>query len=103
MLELDDLFRFIDGGAVRVSKRQQMQRLRGEGRVSDRSIMIGDRAVDLVAAHSNGLSSAGVLWGYGSVEELSGENPRYLIETPRALDVFLAGDAGPLSASVVVP
>lgn len=32
--------------------------------------MIGDRATDIVAARKNGLRSIGVLWGYGSVNEL---------------------------------
>ncbi len=33
--------------------------------------MIGDRAQDIAGAKANGLHSAGVLWGYGSKEELS--------------------------------
>jgi phosphoglycolate phosphatase len=32
--------------------------------------MIGDRMHDIVGAKQNGLRSAGVLWGYGSLEEL---------------------------------
>jgi len=33
--------------------------------------MIGDRIHDIIGAMKNGLRSAGVLWGYGSREELS--------------------------------
>jgi phosphoglycolate phosphatase len=36
-----------------------------------RAIMIGDRAHDIRAARVNGMRSAGVLWGYGSREELA--------------------------------
>jgi len=36
-----------------------------------RAIMIGDRAHDVRAARMNGTRSAGVLWGYGSREELA--------------------------------
>ena len=34
------------------------------------TVMIGDRATDMVAARTNGLRSIGVLWGYGSAREL---------------------------------
>lgn len=37
-----------------------------------RTVMIGDRAQDIRAARLNGTRSIGVLWGYGSREELSG-------------------------------
>ncbi len=33
-------------------------------------LMIGDRDQDIAGAKANGLHSAGVLWGYGSEEEL---------------------------------
>jgi phosphoglycolate phosphatase len=35
------------------------------------AIMIGDRAVDIEAAHANGLRAIGVLYGYGSANELA--------------------------------
>lgn len=38
----------------------------------ERAIMIGDRAQDLRAARMNGARCVGVLWGYGSREELAG-------------------------------
>lgn len=44
--------------------------------------MVGDRAVDLTAAHKNGLKSAGVLWGYGSKQELTAETPFHLWSKP---------------------
>lgn len=47
--------------------------------------MVGDRDVDLIAAHRNGLRSAGVLWGYGSQAELKQEQPRYLLSQPYEL------------------
>lgn len=34
-------------------------------------VMVGDRAVDIEAAHANGLRAIGVLYGYGSAEELA--------------------------------
>jgi len=63
-------FAFVDGGDVGVKKQEQIAALSGAGLVSESSRMIGDRAVDIVAARANGLSSVGVLWGYGSESEL---------------------------------
>lgn len=78
-------FSFIDGGEIGVRKTEQIARLIEQGRAGTSSIMIGDRSVDMIAAHSNGLAAAGVLWGYGSREELSGENPLHLFEAPKNL------------------
>jgi phosphoglycolate phosphatase len=36
-----------------------------------RAAMIGDRGNDIRAAHANGVRAIGVLWGYGSREELA--------------------------------
>ena len=33
-------------------------------------VMVGDRQHDIVGAHEAGVSSIGVLWGYGGIEEL---------------------------------
>jgi phosphoglycolate phosphatase len=35
-------------------------------------VMVGDRYADIVAARANGVRAIGVLWGYGSREELLG-------------------------------
>jgi phosphoglycolate phosphatase len=79
---LDRHFALVDGGEIGVHKWQQIAALRAAGRVGDASLMVGDRAVDLVAAHRNGLHGAGVLWGHGSRAELQAEAPRYLLDVP---------------------
>lgn len=50
----------------------------------DRSsvLMVGDRENDIEGAIANGLHSAGVLWGYGSKEELEDAGAEHLAETP---------------------
>ncbi len=73
-----DLFDFVDGGDIGIEKWQQLEGLRNKGVITSCSLMVGDRSVDLTAAHKNGLKSAGVLWGYGSNQELTAENPEYL-------------------------
>ena len=59
-----------------------------EGVDPARSVMIGDRGHDVRAARANGMRAVGVLWGYGSREELEGADA--LAATPRDL----AGLAG---------
>jgi phosphoglycolate phosphatase len=47
--------------------------------------MIGDRAVDILAARAIGLVSVGVLWGYGSRKELQDAGPGKILERPDQL------------------
>lgn len=82
MFDLRHYFSFVDGGEIGVHKWQQIEALRSQGKVSDASVMVGDRAFDLIAAHRNSLRSGGVLWGYGSYAELSNERPQYLFSSP---------------------
>ena len=45
-------------------------------------LMIGDRDQDIDGAKANGLQSAGVLWGYGSREELMDAGADYIVSVP---------------------
>jgi phosphoglycolate phosphatase len=45
------------------------------------TIMVGDRKYDIIGAHKNRIDSAGVLYGYGTREELEKESPKYLCNT----------------------
>ena len=47
----------------------------------DRAVMIGDRHHDIEGAKDNALESIGVLWGYGSREELSAAGATRLAES----------------------
>ena len=84
-------FRFVSGGDIGVEKPRQIAALREQRLVGSSALMVGDRAVDLVAAHANGLQNAGVLWGYGSRAELAAENPRYLFASPGELLTLVDG------------
>lgn len=44
-------------------------------------LMVGDREHDILGAKSNGLDSLGVLYGYGSYEELKNAGADYIAET----------------------
>jgi phosphoglycolate phosphatase len=78
-------FRFVSGGDIGIEKMQQIAALAADGLVDETTVMVGDRAVDIVAAHGNGLQAAGVLWGYGSRAELAAHDPRYLFAAPAEL------------------
>jgi phosphoglycolate phosphatase len=51
----------------------------------DQVCMVGDREHDVRAAARHGIPTVGVLWGYGSPEELSGAGAEVLIESPDEL------------------
>lgn len=47
-----------------------------------RAVMVGDREHDINGAHKTSLDSIGVLYGYGSREELEKAGATYIAETP---------------------
>jgi phosphoglycolate phosphatase len=49
------------------------------------AVMIGDRKYDIRGAKANGLPSIGVLWGYGSHDELTSAGATVLCGTPGEL------------------
>jgi phosphoglycolate phosphatase len=99
MFGLRGHFRFVNGGEIGTHKWQQIADLLAQGYVSTASTMVGDRSFDLIAAHRNGLESAGVLWGHGSRTELEQERPRHLFASPAELLSLLEGEAHPVLRS----
>jgi phosphoglycolate phosphatase len=60
-----------------------------------RALMIGDRSHDMIGARNNGMNAIGVLYGYGSREELIGAGASHVCATPRAvLDHILSPSIG---------
>ncbi|MSR11850.1 MAG: HAD family hydrolase [Gammaproteobacteria bacterium] len=82
---LFDYFEFVSGSDYHVAKSEQLAELLNAGTITSNSLMIGDRAIDLAAAQQNGLTGAGVLWGFGDREELAGGNPVFIAESPLEL------------------
>ena len=58
-----------------------------------RVLMVGDRSDDLQGAANCGLDAAGVLYGYGSREELVPFHPKLLVESCKELTDKLLGTA----------
>ena len=71
----------LDG--TRTDKAEVIEYALREGCVEDKStaVMIGDREHDIIGANKNGLDSIGVLFGYGSREELENADATYIVET----------------------
>ncbi|WP_299819896.1 HAD family hydrolase [uncultured Roseibium sp.] len=56
--------------------------LQEEGIGASETVMIGDRKHDLIGANANKVAGIGVLWGYGSREELEQEQPVLIAAAP---------------------
>lgn len=54
-------------------------------------IMIGDRADDIIGAKENNIASIGVLYGYGSTQEIIAEQPNYIVDSVKELEKILVG------------
>ncbi len=59
--------------------------LRQEGMDPASTAMVGDRHHDIVGARANGLRGIGVLWGYGSRDELEAAGAAHLMAAPAEL------------------
>lgn len=51
--------------------------------------MIGDRAEDIVGGRANGTRTIGVLWGYGSEEELMKAEPDIIVDSMAKLSAYV--------------
>ena len=97
ILEHFDLMKYFDfvGAATmdgKISKKEDvisnlLEKMGADDKAS--ILMIGDRYHDIDGAKANGLKSAGVLWGYGSQEELKNAGADYLVNVPSGIsDLF---------------
>ena len=64
-----------------------------EGIDSGHAVMIGDRYHDMIAARANSLLPIGVLWGYGSEQELSAAGAHSLCASLEQLESLLVSTA----------
>lgn len=85
LFQIREYFSFISGGDIGITKEQQLHSLLKNKTIGRNAVMIGDRAVDINAAHINGIGSVGVLWGHGSLRELQEAFPDKLLERPEQL------------------
>lgn len=91
--ELTKYFDFIGGSLLdnsRTDKGEVIEYvLRSLKADREKTIMIGDRSHDILGAKKCGIKSAGVLYGFGSLEELKNAGSDYIAETPKELETLL--------------
>lgn len=56
-----------------------------------KAVMVGDRENDILGAAENGIDCIGVLYGYGTIEELEVHKPEYIVSTVEELTKLLCG------------
>ena len=97
--ELAQYFAFIGGAALDTSRdskalviahtREELA-ARGFDVANASTTMVGDREHDVKGAAQFGIPTIGVLWGYGSQEELEAAGAQAIVATPSALGEALA-------------
>lgn len=79
----------------RVDKADVIKYVLDTNGISDKSkvVMIGDRLHDIIGAAKNGLPSVGVLWGYGSREELNNAGADNIADSiPEMIKIILGNN-----------
>ena len=94
-LSLLSYFDFVGGASFDAGRREKEDviayLLRETGADPARCRMIGDRLYDVRGAALFGIPTVGVLWGYGTAEELTEAGARWLSATPADLPEVLYG------------
>ena len=70
-------------------KTEVLTALAAQGAIWPGGVLIGDRGVDMEGARAHGLEAVGVLWGYGSQQELIQSGAQHLFATVSELDTWL--------------
>ena len=81
----DDIYGSIPGGKLDHKPELLAHILSEQNIPASRSLMVGDRRHDIVGAHAVGMRGLGVLWGYGSRDELETAGADQLVESTSAL------------------
>ena len=84
---LSQYFEFVGGAELdgsRDYKDEVIEYVLAQTGITDRSsvLMIGNRRQDVLGAHKTGIKCMGILWGYGTAEELTEAGADYIAETP---------------------
>lgn len=86
---LDDAFSAIQGsepgGALDHKPELIAHIVERHGLAPSRCVMVGDRRFDVTGAHANKMRALGVLWGYGTQEELEAAGADGLVFEPASL------------------
>ena len=97
---LSGYFEFIGGACDDVNRAKKDEVIRyvmETNGLSDRDtiVMVGDRRHDINGAHKVGIPAIGVLYGYGSLDELKEARAEWITETPESLCDLIKSLSGP--------
>jgi phosphoglycolate phosphatase len=81
----DGIHGSVPGGALDHKPELLADILSRHGLAPSRSVMVGDRRHDISGAHAVGMRGLGVLWGYGTRDELETAGADRLVESPADL------------------
>ncbi len=91
--QLDAFVDFVGGSLLsgeRVEKPDVIDYVLKENNIKpENAVMVGDRCFDMTAGHELGLKTIGVLYGYGSLQELKGAGADYLADSVSELAELL--------------
>ena len=77
----DGVYGSVPGGKLDHKPELLAHILSRQSMAPSRSLMVGDRRHDIIGAHAVGMRSVGVLWGYGSRDELETAGADHLVES----------------------
>ncbi|WP_310833145.1 HAD family hydrolase [Paenibacillus pedocola] len=91
---LDGYFKLVAGSnldGTRSKKREVIQYVLDQNAIPpEEALMIGDREHDIIGAKGCGVASVGVLFGYGSEEELSSSGADYIASTVEEINEIIS-------------
>lgn len=92
--DIEKYFLFAAGSTMsetRTNKAEVIEYALSECGITDKTavVMVGDREHDIIGANKNGIDSIGVLFGYGSREELKTAGATYIAETVADIEKYI--------------
>jgi len=90
----DGIYGAVPGGALDHKPELIAHILAKENLSPQHALMVGDRRYDIAGAHAVGLRALGVLWGYGSRDELETAGADRLVASPADLARTVLAMAG---------
>ncbi len=103
---LKKYFRSVDGSELdgtRTDKADLIAHiLSRDGLAPNDVIMIGDRKHDMIGARKNGVAGCGVLWGYGTIDELKAAGAHVCISTPAELPAIVKTISDSMATAKIV-
>lgn len=95
--KIDEYFSFVAGSNMdgsRVRKQEVITHVLDISGINDikSCIMIGDREHDVIGAKQVGMDAMGVLFGFGSLDELQKVKPKYIVDSVNEIKDILVGN-----------